>query len=200
MTIPPPSGSLLLVRHGETEWSSAGKHTSTTDAVLTEHGRDQARALRPLLRSRALVLTLVSPMARARETAELAGLSGARIDADAVEWNYGRYEGLTTDQIRVDRPGWTIFTGDPPGGETAAEVGARADRLLERIGEAQAGGDVAVVGHGHFGRVLAARYLGLPVDAGALLRLEPATISILGHEHESPTIEQWNVPPEGAAQ
>jgi broad specificity phosphatase PhoE len=195
---PSPAGSLVLIRHGETEWSSAGKHTSTTDVALTEHGQQQARALRPVLRSRTFALILVSPRERARATAELAGLSDVRIDADAVEWDYGDYEGRTTDQIRRDRPGWTIFTGDPAGGETAAAVGARADRLLGRILPALADGDVAVVGHGHFGRVLAARYLRLPVAAGALLRLEPATISILGHEHESPTIEQWNVPPEGA--
>lgn len=191
----PPPGSLLLVRHGETEWSSAGRHTSTTDVRLTGHGQDQARALRALLTGRTLALVLVSPMARARETAELAGLSGFTTDSDAVEWEYGVYEGRTTEQIRCDRPGWTIWSGDPPGGETAAAVGRRADRLLHRIAPARADGDVLVVGHGHFGRVLAARYLGLPVSGGALLRLEPATISVLGHEHESPTIEQWNVPP-----
>lgn len=193
----PAAGSLLLLRHGETEWSRAGKHTGSTDVPLTERGREQARSLREPLQRRKLRLVLVSPMARAQETAALAGLAEYRTDADAVEWDYGEYEGRTTDQIRIDRPGWTIFTGDPPGGETAAAVGARADRLLDRLAAALSEGDVAVVGHGHFGRVLAVRYLGLPVAAGALLRLEPATISILGHEHESPTIERWNVPPGG---
>jgi probable phosphoglycerate mutase len=189
-------GELLICRHGETPWSLSGQHTGVTDMPLTEIGRAQARALRPILANRAdrLRHVLVSPLSRAMDTAALAGVDTETVTDELAEWNYGDYEGLTTEEIRRDRPGWTIWNGDPPGGETAADVRARADRLLERIAELRRDGDVLVVGHGHFSRVLAARYLHLPVASGALLRLDPATLCVLGVEHESPTIVRWNLP------
>jgi probable phosphoglycerate mutase len=189
-------GELLICRHGETDWSRTGRHTGSTDVPLTADGETEARALAPLLAARAdrIRLVLVSPRQRARETARLAGITGATVTADLSEWDYGAYEGLTTDEIRRDRPEWTIWTGNPPGGETADDVSARADRLLHGIRDSLATGDVLVIGHGHFGRVLAARYLGLPACAGALLRLDPATMCVLGTEHESPTIVRWNLP------
>ncbi len=189
-------GELLICRHGETSWSKSGQHTGVTDIPLTDTGRAQARALRPLLNARAgrIRHVLVSPLSRARDTAALAGVDSAAVTDELAEWNYGAYEGLTTEEIRLDRPGWTIWNGDPPGGETAAEVGARADQLLAQITRLRRDGDVLVIGHGHFGRVLAARYLQLPVAAGALLQLDPATLCVLGVEHESPTIVRWNLP------
>jgi probable phosphoglycerate mutase len=197
--------SLLIVRHGETEWSLSGRHTSVTDLPLTNRGEQQAQELAPALSRRRIALVIVSPRERARRTAELAGVSAGRsggvpviVDEDAAEWGYGDYEGRTTEEIRADRPGWTIWTGDPPGGETAAEVSARADRLLDTIRAALAEGDVLVVGHGHFGRALAARYLDQPVSAGRLLQLDPATINELGAEHGAPVVAHWNVPPEQA--
>lgn len=186
---------LLIIRHGETEWSRDGRHTSTTDVDLTPAGEREAKALAPLLAGRRLARVVVSPRRRARRTADLAGVGDrAVIDPDAAEWAYGEYEGRTTAEIRRDRPGWTIWAGNPPGGETAGEVGARADRLLARLMPALAEGDVLVLGHGHFGRVLAARYLGLPATGGALLRLDPATVCALGTEHGAPVVSRWNVP------
>ncbi len=196
---PVPAGSspgeLLVIRHGETAWSASGQHTSTTDLPLTARGERQARGLAGRLARRRIVRVIVSPRRRARDTATLAGLPDPVVDPDAAEWSYGAYEGRTTREIRRDRPGWTIWTGDPPGGETAAQVGARADRLLAVIREALPDGDVAVVGHGHFGRVLTARYLELPVAAGAHFLLEPATLCALGSEHDAPTVNSWNIPP-----
>src|SRR5882762_10151243 len=171
-------GELLICRHGETEWSRSGRHTGATDVPLTPAGQANAGALRPLLADRPIAHALVSPRQRARDTARLAGIVDPIVTDDLAEWDYGKYEGLTTAEIRRDRPGWTIWNGDPPGGETAAAVGRRADRLLHRITPLLADGDVLVVGHGHFGRVLAARYLALPVAAGALLRLDPATLCV----------------------
>lgn len=189
---------LLICRHGETEWSRSGRHTGTTDVPLTPTGEVEARALRSLLAARPHppAHVLVSPRQRARETARLAGITDPTITDDLVEWDYGDYEGLTTADIRRDRPKWTIWNGDPPGGETADSVEQRADRLLRHISTLLADGDVLTVGHGHFSRVLAARYLGLPVSGGALLRLDPATLCVLGTEHESPTIVGWNIPGE----
>jgi probable phosphoglycerate mutase len=188
---------LVLIRHGETEWSRGGRHTGSTDVPLTPYGERQAAGLAPLLASLrpALrpVLVLSSPRERARRTAELAGMA-AETEPDLVEWAYGAYEGVTTPEIRRERPGWTIWTGDPPGGETAAEVGARADRVLARARAALPGGDVVLFSHGHFGRVIAARYLELPVAGGRLFALGPAQPCLLGTEHGNPVIQRWNLP------
>ncbi len=194
-------GDLLLVRHGETEWSRSGQHTSWTDLPLTARGREQARAVVPLLGAERPGAVFVSPMRRARETAELAGLRDARIDADLSEWDYGAYEGVTTAEIQRTRPDWFLFTdGVAPGppehpGESAEQVGARADRVLDRARAAleSTGRDVALVAHGHFLRVLTARWLGLPPADGALFRLGTGTVSRLGTEHERPVISTWNV-------
>ncbi len=199
-------GELILIRHGETEWSRAMKHTSWTDLPLTGHGEEQARALVPLLADRRIALTMCSPMARALGTARLAGLGGPLVDDDMREWDYGGYEGVTTQEIHQDRPDWDLWAdgvaAGPPEhpGENAAQVGARADRVLK---VAEAGlreadgedGDVAVVAHGHFLRVLAARRLGLPASAGAKLRLDTASVSFLGSEHGHPAISRWNIVP-----
>src|SRR5256885_680847 len=183
-----PRGELLICRHGETEWSRSGRHTGTTDVPLTSAGEANATTLRPLLAERQIAHALVSPRRRAQDTARLAGVVEPAVTDDLAEWDYGDYEGLTTAEIRRERPGWTIWNGDPPGGESADAVGRRADRLLDRIVPLLPDGDVLAVGHGHFGRVLAARYLRLPVSRGALLRLDPATLCVLGTEHDAPTV------------
>jgi broad specificity phosphatase PhoE len=193
-TEPSGPGQLWLIRHGETEWSKARFHTGTTDIPLTEYGERQARALKPMLAGLRPALVLVSPRLRATRTAELAGLAPVTVSEDIVEWNYGEYEGITTPQIRETRPGWTIWRGDPPGGETAAAVGARADRALLRIRAALTDGPVVVVAHGHFGRVLTARWLDLPPVEGRHFSLEPAAPCLLGTEHDAPVIHRWNLP------
>ncbi|MFN8025570.1 MAG: histidine phosphatase family protein [Acidimicrobiia bacterium] len=186
-------GELVLVRHGQTEWSRSGQHTSYSDIELTQRGEDEARAAAERLAARHFAAVFTSPMRRARETCRIAGLAEhAVVTDDLCEWNYGDYEGLTTPQIRETNPGWTIFTGDPPGGETAAQVGARADHIIERAVDAAVGGDVALFSHGHFLRVLGARWVGLPPTDGALLRLDTATICVLGHEHGNRVIRVWN--------
>jgi broad specificity phosphatase PhoE len=193
----PAPGELCLVRHGETEWSRSGRHTSVSDIPLTPRGERQARALGRLLAEVCPALVLVSPRERARRTAELAGLADScpvEVEPDLAEWAYGEYEGVTTPDIRESRPGWTIWTGDPPGGETAEEVWIRADRLLARIRAALASGPVVAIGHGHFSRVLAARWLELPVSNGRLFVLGPASPCLLGHEHGRPAVHRWNVP------
>lgn len=193
---------LVLIRHGETEWSRTGKHTSWTDLPLTARGEEQARALRPLLAGRKIGLTLVSPLGRAAHTARLAGLEeDARTESDLSEWDYGGYEGITTAEIHESRPGWDLWNdGVAPGdadhpGESPEQIGARVDRVLARIEpELRAdGGDVVLVAHGHVLRVLTARRLGLPPSAGALFRLDTATISRLGTEHGRPAVVAWNV-------
>jgi broad specificity phosphatase PhoE len=193
----PAPGELCVVRHGETEWSRSGKHTSVTDVPLTPMGEKQARALAPLLAGVCPATVFTSPRSRAIRTAELAGLGDLctiEQTEDLAEWAYGEYEGITTPQIRETRPGWTVWTGDPPGGETAAEVGARADRMLARIRDALVTGPVVAVGHGHFSRVLTARWLGLPVTGGAMFVLGPASPCVLGSEHGRPAVQRWNVP------
>jgi probable phosphoglycerate mutase len=183
--------AVVLVRHGETEWSSSGRHTSYSDIALTEHGREQAKALAARLTGVDFASVLTSPRARARETCELSGLgSGAEVTDDLAEWNYGDYEGRTTEQIRAEVPGWTIFHDGAPGGETADEVAARADRVLARA--VAAGGVVALFSHGHFLRVLGARWIGEPAAAGAWLGLDTATLSCLGHEREQRVLRVWN--------
>ncbi|MFD5264771.1 histidine phosphatase family protein [Streptomyces sp. NPDC058335] len=196
-------GDLFLVRHGETAWSRSGRHTGLTDVPLTEHGREEARHLVPLIRSHRIGAAFSSPLQRARETAELIGLHGVQVDADLKEWDYGGYEGVTTVEIQRERPGWFLFTDGvvpgPPGhpGETPEQVGDRADRVLAKVDAALANteGCVVLVAHGHFLRVLTARRLGLPPSAGALFQLATGTLCRLGTEHGRQVIAGWNIRP-----
>ncbi|MFC4584987.1 histidine phosphatase family protein [Sphaerisporangium corydalis] len=189
---------LILLRHGETEWSRDGRHTGRTDLPLTPRGEEQARALAPALAGRTFSLVLVGPALRARHTAGLAGLTGYEIDPDLWEWDYGGYEGISTPDIRKGRPGWYLWDdGVIPGdaehpGETAGQVAARADRVIARVLGSE--GTVVLVSHGHFLRVLAARWLGLPPRDGRFLKLDTGTISTLGFEHEEHAIVRWNAP------
>ncbi|MYV41495.1 histidine phosphatase family protein [Streptomyces sp. SID1328] len=193
-------GDLLLVRHGETEWSRSGQHTSWTDLALTEHGEEQARSLTPLLAGRGFALTLTSPLGRARRTAELAGVTGAEPEPDLREWDYGGYEGITTVDIHRTRPDWDLWTdGAVPGpeghpGESPEQIGARVDRVLARVEKAldADNGDVLLVAHGHVLRVLTARRLGLPPSEGRLFQLATGTVSRLSTEHGRPVIAEWN--------
>jgi broad specificity phosphatase PhoE len=183
-------GDVWLVRHGQTEWSRDGRHTGSTDVPLTTDGEAAARELEPRLAGESFALVLTSPRERARRTAELAGFPDAEVDEDLVEWDYGDYEGVTTEEIRTTVPGWTVWTHPSPGGETAEEVGARLDRVVARCHEAS--GDVLLVGHGHALRALAARWLGLAVVDGRLLTLDTGTVSVLGHEREHAAVIRWN--------
>lgn len=184
-------GEVVLVRHGETEWSLSGQHTGTTDIPLTEHGRDEARRLRPLLCGSDYALVLSSPLQRARATCELAGLGPRmQIDPDLLEWNYGDYEGLTPAEIERSAPGWMIFTDGCPGGETPEQVGARVDRLISKV-RAQAG-RVALFAHGHVFRVFAARWIGLPPSEGLHFMLDTSTVSVLSYYHGTPALKRWN--------
>ncbi|MEH1100096.1 histidine phosphatase family protein [Micromonospora sp. CPCC 205561] len=192
-------GELLLIRHGETEWSASRRHTSYTDLPLTPDGERQARALARFLADRSLARVLSSPRTRALRTAQLAGLTVAGRDDGLAEWNYGDYEGRTTADIRDDRPHWSIWTDGCPGGESPDQVGQRLDRVLARIGPLLDRGTVALVGHAHSLRVLGARWIGLPASAGGLLRLDTATVSVLGHEHGRRVILRWNQPAPPAA-
>jgi probable phosphoglycerate mutase len=183
----------ILIRHGETEWSISGQHTGSTDIPLTENGRELARRLAPLLARATFALVLTSPLGRARETCELAGLAGsAEVDPDLTEWNYGDYEGLTPKQIHATAPGWMIFRDGCPGGESREQVGARLDRVIARIRGVE--GDVALFAHGHVFRVFAARWLGLPATAGSHFLLDTATVSVLSHYRGIPAIRRWNAP------
>jgi broad specificity phosphatase PhoE len=184
------SSELWIVRHGETEWSRDGRHTSTTDIGLTPEGEEVARSLEARLADADIDLALTSPRARARRTAELAGFPDPQVDDDLVEWDYGDYEGLTTPEIRETVPGWTVWSQPCPGGETAEEVGRRLDRVVDRVQEH--GGRVLVFSHGHASRVLAARWLGLPPTDGRHFVLGTATLSVLGWERESPAVLRWN--------
>ena len=196
-------GNLILLRHGETEWSRDGRHTGRTDIPLTTKGEDSAAALAPALAKLNIIAVFTSPAQRAVHTAELAGLSGAKQDPDLQEWDYGGYEGLTTEEIRSRRPGWYLWRdGVIPGdadhpGETIEAVGERADRVLARVRPLLADGNVALVAHAHILRILTARWLELEPSAGRLFRLDTGTISTLGIEHDMPVILNWNVPPEG---
>ena len=193
-------GDLILLRHGETEWSKSGRHTGRTDIPLTFDGEAAAVALAPILARREIVAAFSSPAQRAAWTAELAGLTDVKQDPDLWEWDYGGYEGLTTPQIREHRPGWYLWRdGVIPGnaehpGESAQQVGERVDRVLARVHPLLADGDVALVAHGHVLRVLTARWLRLEPSDGRLFRLDTGTISTLGHEHAEPVILSWNVP------
>jgi probable phosphoglycerate mutase len=182
---------IVVVRHGETEWSASGQHTSRTDLPLTAAGRERAAALAGALSAWSFALVLCSPLRRARETCELAGLHDAAvIDDDLREWDYGAYEGLTTPEIRAKDPDWSLWRDGCPGGETPFAVGARADRVLARL--RTAGVDAVAFAHGHILRVLAARYIGLAVADGARLMLAPGGLGVLGHERETEVIERWN--------
>ena len=187
-----PVQRVYLVRHGETAWSLSGQHTGTTDLALTEHGEEAAKRLAAPLSRVTFARVLTSPMRRARRTCELAGLGAqAIVDSDLMEWNYGDYEGLTTAQIRARAPGWIVFRDGCPGGESPEAIGARVDRLIVRVRSTD--GDVALFAHGHVFRVLAARWLGLPVIVGRHLLLDTATLSILGYDREVPAVKRWNV-------
>ncbi|HZZ79377.1 MAG TPA: histidine phosphatase family protein [Gemmataceae bacterium] len=184
---------LYVVRHGDTEWSDLGRHTGRTDIPLTGKGEERARELAETLRSFTVARVFTSPLVRARRTCELAGFGAkAEIDLDLLEWNYGRYEGKTSSEIRADRPGWEMFRDGCPDGETAREVGVRADRFIER---ARAAGVVVVFAHGHILRTIAARWLGLPPESGRCFFCAPASIGELSFEHGSldqPIIRVWN--------
>jgi broad specificity phosphatase PhoE len=183
---------VVLVRHGQTEWSLSGRHTGTTDIPLTEAGIRQASLIAALLAGRSFALVLTSPLVRAAETARLAGLGErAEVVDDLREWDYGDAEGRRTADIRVERPGWDLWHDGVTGGETADDVGRRADRVIERA--RAAGGDVVVFAHGHLLRVLAARWVGLPPAFGGRLALATASLSVLGWERERAVVESWNV-------
>jgi probable phosphoglycerate mutase len=188
----PHAVEIVLVRHGETEWSRSGRHTGRTDVLLTERGRSEARIVGRALRGRHFAQVLTSPLQRAAETCRLAGFEGSPCRA-LEEWDYGEYEGQTTPEIRKARPGWFLWRDDVPGGETAEDVGGRTDRVIEEVRTAE--GDVVVFAHGHVLRVLTARWLGLDARAGRLFALDPATISILGYEHGTRVIRLWNETP-----
>jgi broad specificity phosphatase PhoE len=182
---------VLLIRHGETDWSRSGKHTGRTDVPLTEAGIRQAEVLGRRLAGRRFAAVFTSPLSRASETCRIAGLSDeAQIREEVLEWDYGDYDGLTTPEIRERRPGWLLWRDGCPGGEESQQVGGRVDRM---IGELRAlDGDAALFAHGHVLRVLAARWVGLPPESGGLLALSTATLSVLGHEREVAVIRLWN--------
>jgi broad specificity phosphatase PhoE len=185
--------SLFVVRHGETAWSLSGQHTGTTDISLTDNGRRLAERMRPVLAKEAFALVLVSPLRRARETCELAGLGKkAIIDTDLVEWDYGEYEGLTLKQIHRSTPGWLIFRDGCPGGEAPEQVGVRVDRVITKARAVE--GDVVLFAHGHVLRVLVARWLGLLPSAGRHFLLDTGTLSVLGYYQEIPAVKIWNKP------
>ncbi|UFN44132.1 histidine phosphatase family protein [Nocardioides okcheonensis] len=180
---------LWVVRHGETEWSRDGRHTSVTDLPLTEKGEAAARELAPRLADVAFDLVLTSPRQRARRTAELAGFAGAEVDDDLAEWAYGDYEGITTEQIRETDPTWSVWTHPTPGGETAAEVARRLDRVVARAREHER---TIVFAHGHSLRVLTARWLQQTAAEGRFFRLDTSTVSVLAFERETPVLLRWN--------
>jgi broad specificity phosphatase PhoE len=193
-------GELILLRHGQTEWSKSGRHTGRTDIPLTPDGEAAAKSLAPALAGRRIRAVFSSPAQRAMRTAELAGLTPTP-DPDLLEWDYGGYEGMTTPQIREQRPGWYLWRdGVIPGdadhpGETVEQVGARADAVLARVRPMLAEGDVVLVAHAHFLRILTARWVGLEPAAGRLFRLDTGTLSTLGTEHGQPVMLTWNTPP-----
>ena len=192
--IPTVLSHLYLMRHGETAWSLSGQHTGRTDIPLTERGEQDARKLADRLRTLKFSRVFTSPLKRARLTCELAGLGElAEIEPDLVEWDYGDYEGQRTADIRAARPGWNVFRDGCPGGESPAQVSERADRLIARLRTLE--GNIAIFSHGHFGRVLAARWIGLEIRQAQNLLLSTASVSILGYEHnlaEVPAIVLWN--------
>jgi len=183
---------LWLIRHGQTEWSLSGAHTGRSDIPLTAEGRKQAAAIGRYFTGRSFALVLVSPLARARATCELAGFGGrAEVDPNLYEWDYGECEGHTTQEIRDRIPGWSLWVDGPPGGETVEQVARRAEAVIERA--SQAPGDVALFAHGHVLRILTARWLGLEPAAGRLFALETGSVSRLGYERETRVITGWNL-------
>jgi broad specificity phosphatase PhoE len=185
--------TIVVVRHGETDWSASGRHTSRTDLPLNDDGRASASALAIVLRDMSFTLVLCSPLRRARETCELAGFGGEAVNCDDLrEWDYGEYEGLTTPEIRAQRPDWNLWRDGCPGGEAPEQVAARADRVLERA--RAAGGDVLAFAHGHILRVLAARWIEMPAAAGGRFALGAGAVGVLGHERETSVIGRWNGP------
>jgi probable phosphoglycerate mutase len=193
-------GELLLIRHGQTEWSRSGRHTGRTDIPLTGAGLAAGRALAPVVARRNIVAAFSSPAIRALRTAELLGLTSVHVDPDLWEWDYGGYEGRTTEDIRKSVPGWYLWRdGVVPGdqehpGETVGQVAARAEAVIGRVRPLIADGDVALIAHGHLLRVLTACWLGLEPAAGRYFRLDTGTLSTLGREHDEPVITSWNVP------
>jgi len=182
---------IVLVRHGETAWTRSGQHTSRTDVPLTDAGTGQAEAIGRRLGHRTFDLVLTSPLARAIETCRLAGFGRVAVRSpDVTEWDYGAYEGRTTADIRDEMPRWSLWRDGVPDGEAAADVGARADRVIARLRDVQ--GEALVFSHGHFLRVLASRWLELEPAGGRLFALAPASISVLGHEREQPVLIRWN--------
>jgi len=184
---------VFLIRHGETEWSISGQHTGTSDIPLTANGRTLPRRLAPILAKVAFARIFTSPLSRARETCELAGLGErAESDNDLMEWNYGNYEGLTPKEIHAQSPGWMLFRDGCPGGESPEDVGRRVDAVIERVRAEK--GHVALFAHGHVFRVLAARWIGLPPAAGCHFLLDTATVSVLSYYRGVPSIKRWNAP------
>jgi len=182
---------VYLARHGETAWTLSRQHTGLTDLPLTERGERTARRLGERLKGLKFAKVFTSPLQRAARTCELAGFGAiAEVDRDLVEWDYGQYEGRRTADIHRERPDWQLFRDGCPGGESPKDVGTRADRVVKRVREVE--GTVLLFSSGHFLRVLAARWLGLEAAAGQLLALDPATISVLGHEHEWRVLRRWN--------
>lgn len=194
------TGSYYLLRHGETEWSRTGRHTGRTDIGLTDNGRTRAAQVAPMLAHISFDLVLCSPLSRARDTAALAGLTPDDYDDSMLEWDYGVYEGRTTADIREEKedPTWVIWDDPIPDGETPADVGMRCQRVLDRTRPViDADGNVALIAHGHFLRILTAVYLGLPAVSGRLFALDAGGVSVLGHERTQPTINGWNITPDG---
>jgi broad specificity phosphatase PhoE len=199
-----PESEVWLVRHGETEWSRDHRHTSTTDLPLTARGEEVARGLDNRLGTVDFDVVLTSPRLRARHSAALAGFPDAEVDPDLAEWDYGDYEGITTEQIRESDPGWTVWSHPSPGGESAGQVSVRLDRVVARLrgtAEVEPGPSpwsgplrrpCLVFGHGHALRALTARWLGLDVREGRLFRLDTATVSVLGYERDQPVVARWN--------
>ncbi|MDH2350267.1 histidine phosphatase family protein [Bradyrhizobium sp. SSUT112] len=184
---------VFLVRHGETDWSLSGQHTGTTDIPLTENGRTLSRHLVPILAKVRFARIFTSPLQRARETCDLAGLGErAEIDHDLLEWNYGDYEGLTSQEIHAKAPGWLLFRDGCPGGENPEDVGRRVDAVIERVRAVQ--GHVALFAHGHVFRVFGARWISLPAAAGCHLLLDTATLCVLSYYRGIPAIKRWNTP------
>jgi broad specificity phosphatase PhoE len=186
---------VTLLRHGETLWSKSGQHTGRTDLELTDIGELQAKAAASLLGAESFDLILVSPLQRARRTAEIAGLTPYELEPDLHEWDYGEFEGMTTPEIQVDYPAWSIWDGPWVGGETDQQVGARADRVIARIRALPAGSRAAVVAHGHFLRVFGARWVGGPATGGRSLGLDTAAVCHLAWEHDYPILHRWNLTP-----